>query len=47
MKRLSAVLLLTAALALGGGSGAVAKDAAPALKSGVVTYGILIDDWPH
>lgn len=47
MKRLSAVLLLTAALALGGGSAAVAKDKAPAPKTGVVTHGILIDDWPH
>ncbi len=50
MKRLSAVLLLTAALALGGGSAAVAKDSAYAKspgKSGVVTYGTAIDDWPH
>lgn len=47
MKRLSAVLLLTAALAVGGGSAAVAKDSAPAQKTGVVTYGTLIDDWPH
>jgi hypothetical protein len=47
MKRLSAVLLLTAALAVGGGSAAVAKDSAPAQKTSTVTYGVLIDDWPH
>lgn len=47
MKRLSAVLLLTAALAVGGGSAAVAKDSAPAQRTGVVAYSTLIDNWPH
>lgn len=47
MKRLSAVLLLTAALAVGGGSAAVAKDSAPAVKTGAVTYSTLIDNWPN
>ena len=47
MKRLSAILLLTAALAVGGGSAAVAADSAPAQRTGVVTYGTLIDNWPH
>ena len=47
MKRLSAVLLLTAALALGGGTAAIAKEKAPTPRTGVVTYSIMIDDWPH
>ena len=47
MKRFSAVFLLTAALALGAGSAAVAKDSAPAPKTVVVAYGTAIDDWPH
>ncbi|WP_299165592.1 hypothetical protein [uncultured Arthrobacter sp.] len=47
MKRLSAVLLLTAALAVGGGSAAVAKDSAPAVKTGAVSYSTLIDNWPN
>lgn len=46
MKRLSAVLLLTAALALGGGNAAVAGDGASTPRT-VVSYGIMIDDWPH
>ncbi|WP_323958681.1 hypothetical protein [Arthrobacter sp. JZ12] len=48
MKRFSAVLVLTAAMALAGGTAAVAKDApAGYTKAPVVTYGTLIDDWPH
>lgn len=48
MKKLSAVLLLTAALVVGGGSAAVAKAPASApSERGVVTYSLLIDNWPH
>ncbi|GAB3532167.1 hypothetical protein GCM10027403_03960 [Arthrobacter tecti] len=51
MRKLSAVLLVTAALVVGGGSAAVAKDGkAPATyapKGGGTTYSIMIDNWPH
>lgn len=51
MKKLSAVLLLTTALVVGGGSAAFAKEgkvpASFSPKGGGVTYSILIDNWPN